>query len=387
MLCRPNIVMTPIFHWINAAIRTASGILAPMFINGDRVKQAREIRALTQTRLASLVGVTQAAIAQIEIGTFLASDDLASAIAKHTGQPITFFTQKSAPEFPLGSLLFRSHASMTKKEMVSASRYAEQVYEIRSRLSRLTKSIPVKIPLLDATSPAMAANEVRRHFSLNVRDPVPHLLNLLEWNGVVVLSIPNNKTREAFSFWFNDFPIIAIARDSPGDRSRLSVAHELGHLVLHANQPRLNVDDTEADDFAAQFLMPEVAMKEEIRCPVTLSSLAALKPKWKVSIQALIRRARDISVLTTRQYRYLFEQLSSMGWRKSEPVIIEPEKPRALRQMAEIVYGEEIDIERMAADSNISAPSLRELLDGYAAKRVDGPKIPSNLVTMGRRKG
>ena len=358
-----------------------------MVINGDRVRQAREIKAMTQTRLAGLVGVSQAAIAQIEAGAFVASDDLAAAVAKHTGQPIAFFVQPSGPEFPLGSLLFRSHACMTKKDMVSASRYAEQVYEIGTKLRNLTKAIPVKIPVLGNASPEHAANEVRRQLSLSALSPVPHLLNLLEWNGVIVLSIPSGKTREAFSFWFEGAPVIAAARESSGDRARMSIAHELGHLVLHAHKSRLEVDDTEADDFAAEFLMPEAALKNEIKTPVTLSSLAALKPKWKVSIQALIRRAKDLSIITGRQYRYLFEQLSSMGWRTVEPITIEPEKPRALRQRAEIVYGDPIDFRRMATEFNVDVDHLRELMGGYAGKRTtaEEPKLESKVVTMHRR--
>ena len=133
--------------------------------------------------------------------------------------------------------------------------------------------------------------------------------------------------------------------------------------------------------------MPEAALKNEIKTPVTLSSLAALKPKWKVSIQALIRRAKDLSIITGRQYRYLFEQLSSMGWRTAEPITIEAEKPRALRQRAEMVYGDPIDFRRMATEFNVDVDHLRELMGGYAGKRTaEEPKLGSKVVTMHRRK-
>lgn len=284
-----------------------------MVISGQRVRQAREIQALTQQRLAARIGVSQAAIAQIEAGAFLASEELVAAIARCTHQPVGFFTQGSGPEFPCGSLLFRSHAALTSKERVSVCRYAEQVYELAVRLRKRTRPMPVKIPSLTALEPEEAARRMRQGLGLSEGEPVPHLLNLLEWSGVVVLSIPSGKTREAFSFWFEEFPILAIARDSPGDRGRSSVAHELGHLVLHAHKSRWEVEDTEADDFAAQFLLPEEALSQEIRPPVTLSSLAVLKAKWRVSMQALIRRAQELSIVTDRRYRYLFEQLSSMG--------------------------------------------------------------------------
>ena len=43
-----------------------------MVIRGERVKQARELKVMTQAALAKAVGVSQAAIAQIESGDFLA---------------------------------------------------------------------------------------------------------------------------------------------------------------------------------------------------------------------------------------------------------------------------------------------------------------------------
>jgi len=75
--------------------------------------------------------------------------------------------------------------------------------------------------------------------------------------------------------------------------------------------------------------------------PVTLATVAKLKPRWRVSIQALIRRARDLAIISDRQYHYLFQQLSARGWRKREPAQFDvaAEKPRAFRKMAEVLYG------------------------------------------------
>src|ERR1700693_1826607 len=84
--------------------------------------------------------------------------------------------------------------------------------------------------------------------------------------------------------------------------------------------PRVDPDqEKRAYTFAAELLMPEAAMRREITGPITLSSLAVLKPRWRVSIQALIRRAYDLHLIGDRQYRYLFEQLSAKGWRSKEP--------------------------------------------------------------------
>jgi len=57
--------------------------------------------------------------------------------------------------------------------------------------------------------------------------------------------------------------------------------------------------ERDANLFAAELLMPETAMRQEIVSPVTLPSLAAMKPRWRVSIQALIRRAYELEIITS----------------------------------------------------------------------------------------
>src|SRR5262249_25364187 len=143
-----------------------------------------------------------------------------------------------------------------------------------------------------------------------------------------------------FSLWSDNDPrrpVMMINSLKSGDRLRLSVAHEIGHLVLHKS-PRGSLKEIEkqAYAFAREFLLPSEAMKREIKRPVTLTSLAALKPRWGVSIQALIRCAYELGISSEGQYRYLSEQISKLGWRKREPenLDIPVEKPRLFRKLA-----------------------------------------------------
>jgi Zn-dependent peptidase ImmA (M78 family)/DNA-binding XRE family transcriptional regulator len=358
-----------------------------MIVNGERVKQARELKAMTQTALAKAIGVSQAAIAQIESGAFIASDELVEAIASRTSRPLQFFQQEPAPEFEIGSLLFRSHNAMSKKELVSTYRHAQIVYELWTKLKEGMRPIPIRIPKLPGSDPVLAAQAARNALSLPDQEPIPHLLNVLEWHGLVALVIPDVQSRDAFSLWYKDTPILALSSGRSGDRSRMTVAHELAHLTLHSGKSKFQVDDCEADDFAAEFLLPQSAMLKEIKTPVTLSSMASMKPRWRVSIQALIRRAKDLDVITDRQYRYLFEQLSSMGWRKAEPIEIVREKPRALRQMAEIRYGNPIDYSALSHDVSLDSAFLREILGAYEEKAAATEvKIDSRVISLSRRR-
>jgi Zn-dependent peptidase ImmA (M78 family) len=70
--------------------------------------------------------------------------------------------------------------------------------------------------------------------------------------------------------------------------------------------------EEEAFAFGAELLMPETAMKRVIHEPVTLTSLARLKPIWGVSIASLVVRAMNLKIITQRQYHYLFQQLGNL---------------------------------------------------------------------------
>jgi Zn-dependent peptidase ImmA (M78 family) len=131
---------------------------------------------------------------------------------------------------------------------------------------------------------------------------------------------------------------------------------------------RISKSDEERDAFqyAGALLLPEAAMRREIITPVTLSSIASLKPRWMVSIQAIVRRAKDLSIINDSQYSYLNAQVSAKGWKKKEPGEFEPEKPRLLKQILEDVKG--VSTEQLANELRMSPAFIRDVLERYADK-------------------
>src|SRR5207237_8359972 len=121
---------------------------------------------------------------------------------------------------------------------------------------------------------------------------------------------------------------------------------------------------------AGEFLMPEKAMRLEIVSPVNLDTLAPLKPRWGVSIQALIVRARELDIISPRKYTYLFQQLSMRGWRNREPRIfdIPLEKPRLVRQIAEMIYGIPIQYNKLAEDVGMQESFVKSIIEAHAMR-------------------
>lgn len=340
-------------------------------INNERVRQARELRGLTQAELASRIGATQATIAHIEGNRFQPIDELVEAIAFQTGFPISFFRQDKNIDFPLGSLLFRARAAMPAAKRASVHRYGQVMFEMAEQMIARVSSIPVRLPIL-SEDPPTAARMTRASLGLSPNSPIPNLIRTVEKAGVLVLVLPTSMDGwDAYSAWVGvdtRRPVIVISGDAPGDRLRFSVAHELAHLVKH-QVPNGTIKhlEKEADQFAAEFLMPEAVMREEITCPVTLTGLVALKPRWKVSLQALIERSYGLGMLTERQHRYLWEQMATRGWKVREPsnLDIPVERPRAVRKMAELLYGMPINYELLATDVHLSTGLVRQIIETH----------------------
>lgn len=362
-------------------------------INGERVKQAREIKGLTQTELAERVGVTQSAIGHLERNgsqlLFQPSDELVEAIAFQTGFPRQFFRQESAPEFPLGSLLYRKKSTLKSQDKHRLHQLARLLYEIAEKMSKRVTNIQLKLPRVINESPVIAARLARAELGLSPDTPVKNLLNQLEKNGVLVLALPYTiDEHESFSLWADSLPrrpVVVISDGKPGDRQRFTLAHELGHLIMHYSFPEgLKKIEDEADQFASEFLLPEDAMRREITAPVTLTSLAELKPRWGVSIAALTMRAKELEIITERQSRYLFMQKRAKGWDKQEPenLNIKAEKPRAFKRMAEVLHGMPINIQKVAAYNSSPTHLIKEIMTAYA----DKPDMPAKTETNNKSK-
>lgn len=369
-------------------------------IFGERVREARQLVGLTQKDLAEWVGVDRSAIAHIEAGTSQPRPEVLSALAAHLGFPVAFFEEDGTVDFPFGTLLFRARADMTAQQKEQAHRYGELIYRKTRPLLERLRVPPVAIPRLTGTNPEIAAAHARAALGLSPDAPIRHLVNAVERAGVLVLAVPMRlERREAYSLWVGDDvlrPIVVTIGKPPGDRLRFSVAHELGHLVM-GDKHSTKVKDIEdrANDFAGFLLFPRAAAVAEITEPVTLTSLARLKPRWGTSIQALAVHAARLGLITPRRERYLFQQIALRGWREAEPenLAVPVEKPRAIRKVLEGVYGVPIDYRRAANDLLLHPHFLRALVEAYAT-RAELPKRqqdtrseePSNVVPIDRRR-
>src|SRR2546421_1977476 len=97
------------------------------------------------------------------------------------------------------------------------------------------------------------------------------------------------------------------------DRLRYTLAHELGHLIMHHDSTDADAE-RQADIFAAEFLMPSRDVRPYLY-NLTVEKLANLKTYWKVSMSALIKRASDLDAITSRHARTLWMKMAQAGYK------------------------------------------------------------------------
>jgi len=176
---------------------------------------------------------------------------------------------------------------------------------------------------------------VRAHWGVP-SGPLKNLTALVERAGVIVgTSDFGGASISGMTFRVpGQPPLVLLNGQHPADRMRFTLAHELGHLVMH-RFPTAEMEE-EANEFASALLMPATDIKEAFAGRrISLELLAALKPEWKVAMQALLMRAKSLGYVDSNQNRYLWQRISARGWRLREPPELDfaHEKPVVLRSI------------------------------------------------------
>ncbi len=339
---------------------------------GDRIRHARVYHGWSQSQLGGLVGISQSAVHQIE-KTGQVSEDTLRAIADVTGFTEWWFRLGPLPDLPSGSLRYRKLVSASKRDDERLRSHVRQALEALERLSERAQLPPVRLrpidPLdaIDEDTVEDLATEAREWLGVGAHDPIPSVTRAIERAGIFVIGCPLEIPRhDAVSFW-PDFPfgrpIICYSRGYPGDRQRFTIAHELGHLVLHQNRPKLDrsIAETEAHRFSGALLIPRAAALEDIEAPVTLRSLAFVKARWGISIRALIRRCLDLQIISKDRRVSLEKQLAARGWHKTEPVLVPEEDQVLARKLVQMAVGT-LSPQRLSGITGLPVMASKELV-------------------------
>lgn len=313
-------------------------------LNPSMVTLAREAQGLTQSELATRASVSQGHLSKIEAGLWLPSAEVIERLAGELQVPEAFFFQCDQLTGPSVSEFFhRRRQDVSAKVLRQAHANINIVLVHLERLLRSAEIGESRIPRLDVDecgSVAEAAGATRAMWGLPP-GPIHNLIQSIETAGGIVIRCAFGSPRvDAISRWVPGLPaVFFLNAGTPADRERLSLAHELGHMILH-RIPDQEMEQ-EANQFAAELLMPERDIRPDFG-RVTLQALARLKPYWRTSMAALLHRASDLGAVSERNARFLWMQMGKAGYRRREPQELDLplEEPRLFHSLFELHLGE-----------------------------------------------
>lgn len=305
---------------------------------GDMLRLARQRLGVTQKWAASRLDVVQPVLSRFENGVSEPDTAFLTKASLVYELPINFFEILDPVYGPPVSV----HSRLRSKADVTARDLDMITAELNIRLMHLRRFLdgvdfePTNdLPTLDVEEYGSAekiAAIVRAHWGI-ASGPIKNLTSLVERAGVVVnwsrlggASVSGITSRAP-----GQPPLVLLNEANPADRMRFTLAHELGHMVMH-RFPNASMED-EANQFASALLMPAADIRPAFQGRrITLELLAALKPEWRVAMQALLMRATALKFLTKNQARYLWQQISARGWRLEEPAELDfpRETPRVM---------------------------------------------------------
>jgi Zn-dependent peptidase ImmA (M78 family)/transcriptional regulator with XRE-family HTH domain len=326
---------------------------------GDMLRLARQRLGFTQKAAAMQLGVVQPLLSRFENGMAVPDEAFLLKACHVYNVPRPFFDIHDPVYGPPVSVhpMTRGASDVTSRDLdMITAELNIRLMHMRRFLEGVDFEPTAVVPSLDIErygKPEKVAALLRAHWGVP-SGPVKSLTQLLERAGVVVgFSKFGGASVSGVTFRApGSPPIVLLNVLHSADRMRFTLAHELGHLVQH-RFPTPAMEE-EANEFASAFLMPREEIQAAFRGrKVTLELLAALKPEWKVAMQALLMRASHLKLVTSNQARYLWQQISAHGWRTREPPELDfpRETPKVLSSI----------IDAHVSDLGYSAHQLVEL--------------------------
>lgn len=245
-------------------------------ILGLNLGRLRAVNGLTQQALADLAGISRVCYRDIEKGIAQPREATLRSLAKALN--VSTFELFEAPP-KLKSLRFRSRKTLKPREKAERDQLIFETYDWLMDFKELEellgdrRTFDLGESLGRGSSIPEIAENVRLKLARNCQSCLPPLTDLLEDAGIKIRTFDKHSDKlNGFCLGGEDGePAIAVnTRDSiPVERRIFTAAHELGHLVLHANSfdPEQTQEDEkqekEANEFASYFLMPRGRFKEE----------------------------------------------------------------------------------------------------------------------------
>jgi len=333
----------------------------------SRLMLARKRQGMTMVRLAEATGISTRSLSAYENGRQRPSRQALRALARALAVPIAFLEAPAIEEVPADAISFRAISKLTASQRDTACSAARIAFLINEWIEERFSLPAADVPSLPKLNPETAAEAFRALWGLG-NAPISNMVHLLESHGVRVLSLAQECAAvDAVSIYWHDTPFVFLNMMKSGERGRFDGAHELGHLVLHAEHrgpPHGPDTEQEAHRFAAAMLMPAHSVTASSLANASIDQILTAKRTWSVSAMALTHRLHELGLLTDWGYRAACVNLSRLGYRRSEPGGIARESSQLLSKVLHELRDEGLTVAQIARDLALSTSELNNHLFG-----------------------
>ncbi len=358
-----------------------------MKFNGERLRNARIYRNMTISELANKISVTKQAVSQYEKGIISPKPEVLFQLVSALDFPLAYFKEKEKKNIRIENTFFRALLSTKKLDLATQKVKTEIIVRIYNFLNKYLDLPQLDLPNIEESGVndiEEVASMVRSYWMLD-ENPISNMVSLLEKNGIIVSSLATDSQKiDAFTQIHNTNNkkqyCIVLGNDKQSMvRRAFDAAHELGHVMLHKNlisvtdlsKEEFKKMESEANQFAASFLLPRNAFYSDLDNPINLDSYLPLKKKWKVSIAAMVMRAKQLGRINSQQYQNLMKQISYRKWRKKEPYddIWKIQRPQLFKKAIKILIennvmtGSQLVMELSKDQITIKPEEIENLLD------------------------
>ena len=351
----------------------ACGFVSSVF--GGRLRQGRLMRGYSLRGLSQALGgrVSHAALQKYEKGQMIPDSTVLIAISETLRLRPDYFFQQNV--IRLHGIEFRKRSRCSRKQQdqaIEAARdFMERYLEVEDILGIQPPELcPVDLrdhgPDLLGEAVESVAERLRDAWRLGL-DPLPNVQETLEDHGVKALEIEADQDFDGLSGWANHTPMIVLASWLNADlpRKRLTTVHELGHLAMRLPEGMdQKAEEAASYRFAGAMLIPRERLQEEFgplrrSGQVSQMELVAMKEQWGVSMGAIMRRARDLNLVSADHYRRFCMAMKSSGqWTREPGEWVGVERSQRFRQLVHRAVALELMTASKAA--GLLGISLRE---------------------------
>ena len=349
-------------------------------ILGSNLVFARLMNNLSLEELANKVGCSRQYLNQIEKKIFPDNynDEFVKRLSDTLQVTEKFFIENSLNMPISNSFYFRSQKTTSEK----SKNLVKLISNIISTFFSFIKD-NYDVNIIDIRKMDYCCNndiekiseQYRKMLGLSIDTPINNMMLEMERIGFKILEYKDNVIDSKIDACFSDIGekiiLINLNKIISSCRYRFSLAHELGHAILHLydGEDESEKIEDEANYFASCFLLPRAGFLKEFnflnRSRIDWNLLYEQKIRWKVSVQSILKRALLLEMIDNNKYRTAMMTIAKNGERFIEKYddIMPLEKPNITKQYESLLQEDYYIVDSFLKKFGLTLNFLNKILN------------------------